>query len=111
MGVPLVTTELHLPEAATSPTRPPANPSPEARHCAHLFQELLQQATVLAGISGNIYRLLAEYRKTERRARALENIILPDIEQSLRIMTTHLEEQDQEDIVRVHMDYGDKTRS
>jgi V/A-type H+-transporting ATPase subunit D len=110
MGVPLNTTELRLHDTDSATTRIAANPSPEARQCRQLFQQLLQQAAVLAGISGNIHRLMAEYRKTERRARALENIILPDIEKQLRTMSTHLEEQDMEDIIRVHMEYGESRR-
>jgi V/A-type H+-transporting ATPase subunit D len=111
MGVTLTTTELQMHDNALDPVQTPVNPSPEARHCRQLFQQLLQQAAVLAGISGNIHRLMAEYRKTERRARALENVILPDIQNQLRVMTTRLEEQDQEDIVRVHMDYGDRRKT
>ncbi len=64
---------------------------------------MLVQNTVLAGISGNLYRLLAEYRVTERRSRALENVILPEISQMLREMTTHLEEIDLEDAIRVRL--------
>jgi V/A-type H+-transporting ATPase subunit D len=40
---------------------------------------------------------------TERRARALENVILPEIEQTLHIMTSHLEELEFEDAVRVRV--------
>ena len=57
-------------------------------------------------VSGNLYRLLADYRLTERRARALENVILPEIEQSLKVMTTHLEELEFEDAVRVRRQAG-----
>jgi V/A-type H+/Na+-transporting ATPase subunit D len=67
------------------------------------FSELLQPGARLAGISGNLYRLQAEYRLTERRARALENVIIPEIEQALRVMETHLEELDFEDAVRVRL--------
>jgi len=58
---------------------------------------------VLAGLSGNLHRLLEEYRLTERRARALENIILPEIEQSLNEMNGYLEEVDLEDAIRARL--------
>jgi len=58
---------------------------------------------MIAGVTGNLYRLLAEYRITERRSRALENIILPEIEQSLREMSSHLEELELEDAIRVRL--------
>jgi V/A-type H+/Na+-transporting ATPase subunit D len=101
MGVTLVETALAAAEPAAR--RAPANPSPEAAQCRSAFGELLQQAALLAGVSGNLYRLQAEYRLAERRARALENVIIPEIEQALRVMGTHLEELDFEDAVRVRL--------
>jgi V/A-type H+-transporting ATPase subunit D len=101
MGVTLVETVLESAEPASP--RAAANPSPEAEQCRAVFTELLQQSALLAGVSGNLYRLQAEYRRTERRARALENVIIPEIEQALRVMGTHLEELDFEDAVRVRL--------
>jgi len=103
MGVTLVETSLDEAPAETAARRVAANPSPEAERCGAAFSELLQPAVRLAGISGNLYRLQAEYRITERRARALENVIIPEIEQALRVMDTHLEELDFEDAVRVRL--------
>jgi V/A-type H+-transporting ATPase subunit D len=102
MGVKLVTTELvmdKIPDISTTP----ANPSLKADNCARLFAEIVVKSAALAGVTGNLYRLLAEYRITERRSRALENIILPEIEQSLREMSSHLEELDLEDAIRVRL--------
>ncbi len=80
-----------------------SNPSGKADDCRKLFHEIVVQSAVHAGISGNLYRLLREYRLTERRSRALENVILPEIEQNLREMSLHLEELDLEDAIRVHL--------
>ena len=77
-----------------------SNPSPEALRCGETFRELVELSAELAGISGNLYRLLAAYRATERRARALENVILPEIEQALARLSARLEEQDLEDTLR-----------
>jgi V/A-type H+-transporting ATPase subunit D len=98
MGVGLQETGLRIPEAGGR--APASNPSPEADQCAEAFRVVVERSAVLAGISGNLYRLYAEYRLTERRARALENIILPEIEQALRGMNARLEEQDLEDRMR-----------
>lgn len=106
MGVTLVDTSLDEAAAEMAARRVAANPSPEAERCGAAFSELLQPAVRLAGISGNLYRLQAEYRITERRARALENVIIPEIEQALRVMDTHLEELDFEDAVRVRLQAG-----
>jgi V/A-type H+/Na+-transporting ATPase subunit D len=76
-------------------------PSGEAEQCRLGFDRLVERCAELAGVAGNLYRLMAEYRLTERRARALENIILPEIEQALKDMSTHLEEVDLEDAIRV----------
>jgi V/A-type H+-transporting ATPase subunit D len=64
---------------------------------------LLEQAAVISGISGNLYRLQVEYRRTQRRARALEDVLLPEIETSLSELSARLEEQDQEEAVRVRL--------
>jgi V/A-type H+-transporting ATPase subunit D len=57
----------------------------------------------LAASGGNLERLGAEYRRTQRRARALENVLLPEIEASLKIIEDHLERADQEDALRVRL--------
>jgi V/A-type H+-transporting ATPase subunit D len=86
--------------AATS-TYEPVNPSPEARHCAALFAELLRCAAEVAAIAGNLRRLAEEYRRTERRARALENVVLPEIDESVRFVEEQLDAVDQEEAIRV----------
>ena len=101
MGVTLMTTELQMPEHHEPGLV--CQPSPEAEQCRQLFLDLVKLGAVIAGVSGNLHRLLAEYRKTERRARALENVVIPEMTQNLREMTARLEELDQEDIVRVHV--------
>ena len=101
MAVSLTRTSLDLPEVRQKQAA--CHPSPEAEQCRGLFQRLLSQAAMMAGITGNLHRLLTEYRRTERRARALENVVIPEMSHSLHEMTTQLEELDQEDIVRVHL--------
>lgn len=104
MAVNLTTTGLEVPE--DSEQKLACHPSPEAESCRDLFQQLVRLAAVLAGISGNLYRLLDEYRRTERRARALENVVIPEMSNKLQEITSQLEELDQEDIVRVHLKRG-----
>jgi len=77
------------------------NPSPEANSCAATFQSLLGMAASLASISGNIYRLCHEYVRTEHRARALENVVIPEINATLKVIDEQLESVDQEDVMRV----------
>jgi V/A-type H+-transporting ATPase subunit D len=103
MGVTLLETDLSMPAAERTLAATASNPSTEAEACRAVFQEILQQSAALAEQSGNLHRLLVEYRLTERRARALENVILPEIDQALGDMTVHLEEMDLEDVIRAHV--------
>lgn len=111
MGVSLSETHLELPSAMEQAVPAPSNPSPEAERCRSQCRELLELEAEVAGVSGNLRRLFTEYRNTERRARALENVVLPEIEQVLNEMTTHLEELDQEEAIRVRLPYGEIGRS
>jgi len=100
MGVTLLETTAAMPEPAPATVPVAAYPSAEAEACRDVFREVFSLTAELAGISGNLYRLLTAYRATERRARALENVILPEIEQTLNRMTTYLEEIEMEDAIR-----------
>ncbi len=78
-------------------------PSIEAELCAEAFRQLVKRAAPLAAIAGNIQRLLADYRRTERRARALENVLLPEIDAAVKDFEDQLEAMDQEDAIRVRL--------
>ena len=102
MGATLVDSELYT-EADITKHALAVYPSAVAEHTHQLYCDILQKSAVLAGVSGNLYRLFNEYRITERRSRALENVILPEIEQTLHDMTSHLEELDLEDAIRMQL--------
>lgn len=86
---------------ATWSAPPAAHPSPEAEHCRRAFADLLPLAVRLAAIRGNLERLLREYLRTARRARALEDVLLPEIDRSIGEIETALEDMDREEAVRV----------
>jgi V/A-type H+-transporting ATPase subunit D len=92
-----------LQEAAWSgrvtPAAPSVAPSPEARECRAAFAALLAAAVPLAAASGNLERLSQEYRRSLRRARALQDVLLPELERDLRGIDSALEELDQQDLV------------
>jgi V/A-type H+-transporting ATPase subunit D len=113
LGLELVEASLE-PAGAASPDAPmqttmlPSVPSgllprttPEARACALAFRRLLERQVELAGCVVSLRRLVAEYVRTERRARALENVMIPEIDQSLRFIEEQLDAVDQEEAVRV----------
>ena len=76
-------------------------PTPQLAACRDAFAELIKVATKLAASGTNLARLAYEYRRTERRVRALENIVLPEIHRDIDIMEEHLEVVDQEEVIRV----------
>lgn len=82
------------------PLMQPVYPSPEAEHCRDAFLELIPRAAGLAVMSGNLERLRLEYTRTARRARALEDVLLPEIEDTLRVVGSALEELDREEANR-----------
>jgi V/A-type H+-transporting ATPase subunit D len=75
--------------------------SPEADACREVFAELMPIATRLAVLTGNLERLRSEYLRTARRARALENLLLPELDMQLSLIENALEEQEREEAVRV----------
>lgn len=101
-GVKLLTAVVP-PVAPPLPDPPPIHPSPEAEGCRRTYTELLRLAGELAAVSGNLYRLLADYRRTERRARALEDVILPELESTIYEMAARLEELEQEEAIRTRL--------
>jgi V/A-type H+-transporting ATPase subunit D len=97
---------LRLVEAALEDRPPPPEPAarpstPEARACALVFRRLLGRHVELAACVASLRRLVQEYVRTERRARALENVVLPEIDESLRFIEEQLDAVDQEEAVRV----------
>jgi V/A-type H+-transporting ATPase subunit D len=85
----------------TELARDPIRPSDEVRQLATAFRGLLEAAAPFAAITANLHRLMREYRRTERRVRALENVVLPEIRQDLTAMEEHLDLNDQEEVIRV----------
>lgn len=88
---------------AADRSQPAVLPSIEAELCAEAFRALIDGAARMAAIATSIARLLEDYRKTERRARALENVILPEIDETVKDFEDQLEAMDQEDAIRVRM--------
>ena len=74
-------------------------PSPEAEACRRAFLVLTAAAAELAAVSGNLERLSFEYRRSVRRARALQDVLLPELDQSVYRIETRLEELEQEDAI------------
>jgi V/A-type H+-transporting ATPase subunit D len=74
-------------------------PSPEAEACRRAFAAVLAAAAPLAAVSGNLERLSLEYRRSVRRARALQDVMLPELDHSIADIEGRLEELEQEDAI------------
>lgn len=98
LGVPVDDVECEPGDDAEFPA---SEGSPESRRCRERFAALLPLAAGLAAMTGNLQRLSHEYGRTARRARALEDVLLPELEQQLRVIDTALEEQEREEAIRV----------
>lgn len=97
---------LHLVEAELAETPlaaefEAAEPSTEALEVARRFRELAGLATRMAALSASLRVMARDYVRTERRARALENVLLPEIEADLQRVDSQLEAIDQEETIRV----------
>jgi V/A-type H+-transporting ATPase subunit D len=75
----------------------PVHGSPEAERSRAELRVLVERAAALAASSGNLRRLAVEYRKTERRARALEDVLIPELTALLHSIEEQLDEGEQED--------------
>jgi V/A-type H+-transporting ATPase subunit D len=96
MGVRLQEAELRSgPHAAP----PAADRSPEAEACRRAFARLVDEAVRLAAVAGNLERLSTEYRRAVRRARALQDVLLPEVDRDVGEIETRLEELEQEDAI------------
>ena len=103
LGVPLLAVASAAPVPVPAEAPDAVDASPEAEACRAAFAALLAPLLRLAVEGGNLERLGAEYRRTERRARALENVLLPEIEAALVRIEDHLERADQEEAVRIRL--------
>ena len=100
MGVPLKASPPWQIVAAPAP--PSIDESAEAAACRESFERWLE-ATIETGVlANNLERLGREYRRVERRAKALENVLMPEVEAFLKRVVEQLDILDQEEAIRVH---------
>jgi V/A-type H+-transporting ATPase subunit D len=76
-------------------------PSPEAEACRLAHRRLADGLVGLAAISTTLARLLTEYRRTVRRVRALQDVLLPELDADITDIDTRLEDLEREDAIAV----------
>lgn len=65
------------------------------------FGEVKRLTAELAEVENSVYRLAYAVKKTQKRANALKNIMIPRFEQTVKMITEALEEKDREDFSRM----------
>lgn len=65
------------------------------------FSEVKRLTVDLAEIENSVYRLAISIKKTQKRANALKNIMIPRFEETVKFITDALDEKDREEFSRL----------
>ena len=66
-----------------------------------LFTKVKNLTVELAEIENSVYRLAVSIKKTQKRANALKNIMIPRFEETVKFITDALDEKDREEFSRL----------
>ena len=66
-----------------------------------LFLHVKKLTSILAEIENSVYRLANATKKTQKRANALKNIIIPRFQETIKFISDALEEKDREEFSRL----------
>lgn len=69
--------------------------------CYIKFRRVKELTRQLAEVETSIYRLAESIKKAQKRANALENIVIPGFNNTIRFITDALEEKEREEFVRL----------
>lgn len=64
------------------------------------FQKVKEMTVLLAEVENSVYRLANAIRKSQKRANALKNIVIPDFESTVKFISDSLEEKEREEFSR-----------
>ena len=73
----------------------------ELDECYHKFYRVKELTRRLAEVETSIYRLADAIKKTQKRANALQNIVIPGLDGTIRFITDALEEKEREEFARL----------
>lgn len=65
------------------------------------FRRAKELCVQLAEVENVVMRLAKAISKTQKRANALKNIVIPDYEQKIRFITEYLDEKEREEFIRM----------
>jgi V/A-type H+-transporting ATPase subunit D len=75
------------------------------------FGEVKRMTAELAEVENSVYRLADSIKKTQKRANALKNIMIPRFEETVKFIADALEEKDREEFSRLKVIKKQKTAS
>ena len=74
------------------------------------FREVKRLTADLAEVENSVYRLADSIKKTQKRANALKNMMIPRFEETVKFITDALEEKDREEFSRLKVIKAQKTK-
>ncbi len=75
------------------------------------FQKVKQLTMVLAEVDNAVYRLAANISKTQKRANALKNVVIPRYTEQIKIISDSLDEKDREEFSRLKIIKANKEKN
>ena len=78
-----------------------ASTSSALDECYIKFRQVKDLIRQLAEVETSIYRLAEAIKKSQKRANALKNIVIPGFDETIRFITDALEEKEREEFVRL----------
>ena len=75
------------------------------------FQQVKELTAELAEVENSVYRLADAIKKTQKRANALKNIMIPRFTATVKIITEALEEKDREEFSRMKVIKNQKLKA
>lgn len=78
-----------------------SNTSSQLDEAVALFTKAKEMTVDLAEIENSVYRLAVAIKKTQKRANALKNIMIPRFEEEVKFISDALDEKDREEFSRL----------
>lgn len=74
------------------------------------FERVKELTLLLAEVENSVYRLAVSIKKTQKRANALKNIMIPKFNEEIRYITGYIDEKDREEFSRLKVIKAQKNK-
>jgi V/A-type H+-transporting ATPase subunit D len=94
------------PETGSAPPPSPGSGwdvSTELDAAVAAFHELMRKGLAVAAADNDLGRLTRVFARTQRRANALDNVILPELQARIRVIEQALDDDERENVVRARL--------